>query len=345
MNTHKPLLCYDDIIFALQRHGGISAYWGKVTIVVAELAEKFDVQRTGKGGALKYLRRYLPIFTLARVFHSSYFRFNLNPFTQNVVTIYDFMYELGYLKTKGALINILQKKAAIWQADVIICISENTKQDLLKIYPNLCRGKKIEVIYLDSALSNVPDVYSDNFNLEEVIGDSPYILFVGKRSSYKNFDLLAEAFSESILSEQNFKLFCVGDSFSEGEQKRLFDLGILDQVVSFQNVDDVGLKLLYSKAFALIYPSLYEGFGVPLLEAMKCGCPVVASNTSSIPEVVKNAGILVNPKDYNSIRIALEKLLTPSVRENYIQLGYQRAKDFSWDKTVQQHMAIYESLI
>lgn len=342
----KQRLDYDDIIFRLQENGGISVYWRQVTttsLPEALEAQRFEVRRIRRFLPIPSMERFLPVFSSADIFHSSYFRFNLNPFSKNVITVYDFMYELGYLKTKGSFFNKLQKKAAIWQANVIVCISDSTKRDLIKLYPNLCKGKRVEVVYLDSPLQNIVQD-SCSSRIKSVV-KSPYILFVGKRSSYKNFRALATAFRQSSLSKGIHKICCVGPSFSKLEQQELSNLGIYDKVLNLQKVTDSELAELYQKAFVLVYPSLYEGFGLPPLEAMRCGCPVIASNTSSMPEVVGQSGILVDPRNIDEISAALEKLLDPKIRESYICKGLQQAKEFSWDRAIQKHIEIYQSLV
>ena len=101
---------------------------------------------------------------------------------------------------------------------------------------------------------------------------------------------------------------------------------------------------LYKNALALVYPSFYEGFGLPLLEAINCGCPTIAANTSSLPEVVGDAGILIDPKDAGTISTALEQLLDPATREEYRKQGFVQAASFSWEKTAQKHIEIYKAV-
>ena len=245
-------------------------------------------------------------------------------------------------------INIWQLKLALNAANAIVCVSENTKKDLLSIYPEF---------------KNHPDIYvvsnGVSFKFDETLNQQPpvkllelsrtmlkqYLLFVGKRINYKNFEAALLGFSESSLPKLGFHLLCVGSKFSEAENQLILSLGLHHSVLVVENITDQELNYLYQNAFALIYPSLYEGFGLQPLEAMSCGCPVIASNTSSIPEVVSDAGILINPHDTKKIASAMEALLSDETRNSYISKGFARAKLFSWEKTAQKYIEIYKSLV
>lgn len=115
-------------------------------------------------------------------------------------------------------------------------------------------------------------------------------------------------------------------------------------LIYISNVRKEELACLYHHAFAMIYPSLYEGFGLPPLEAMSCGCPVVASNSSSIPEVVRESGLLIDPYDVDSASSAFNQLLLTNVRDSLIKKGLLRAKLFSWDVVAKRYMEIYQYL-
>jgi len=339
----KIILHLDDIIYQLQGKGGISTYWSGLSSIISE-SQVFQTQHT----IGSKITRYLPVCTNAQIFHSSYYRIPLSKNTKQVVTIYDFLYEYGYLKTLNKPINIWQMKLAINTADAIVCISENTKKDLLTLYPDLKDHPKIYVVELAASLK-----YNESLNREtsgRVVDICKniihkYVLFVGKRVNYKNFQMALLGFFESSLPKQEFSMICVGSEFSEAEVKQFIKLGLQDKIISVKNATDKELNYLYQNAFALVYPSLYEGFGLPPLEAMNCGCPVIASNTSSIPEVVGDAGILVNPDDTKAIASGLEILLDDNVRHEYINKGLARAMLFTWEKTAQKHIEIYQSLI
>lgn len=336
-------LHFDDIIYQLQHHGGVSTYWKEITSRIVNTND-FEINRT----IGSKITRYLPVHTNAQIFHSSYYRIPLGKNVKTVVTIYDFLYEYGYLPTLNASINIWQMKLAINRADAIICISENTKKDLLSIYPNLINHRHIYAVGLGANLKideslniNPPDRLLNIDKTER----TRYVLFVGKRLKYKNFQSAIVAFSKSSLPKLGFSMICVGSNFSDTENQLLEKLGVQSNVIALENVTNRELNYLYQNAFALVYPSLYEGFGLPPLEAMNCGCPVIASNTSSIPEVVGDAGILINPEDTDAIASALEVLLDDNIRNKYIGRGLARAMLFTWEKTAQKHIAIYQSLV
>jgi glycosyltransferase involved in cell wall biosynthesis len=340
----KTKLHFDNIIYRLQKAGGISNYWQEITSRIIQTSS-YQIQQT-EGNRLT---RYLPVLSTADIFHSSYYRQPLSfNKTKTVVTIYDFIYEFGFIKTIGKEINIRQTSKAIQNADAIICISENTKKDFLLLYPELSDRHYIYVTKLGTSLTNnYIDRELASLKINELIKQrkEQYILFVGGRKYHKNFNVALLAFAESYLPKSDYLMVCVGSKFSDSEEEAIANLELQQKVIVLENVTSYDLQILYQNAFALLYPSLYEGFGLPPLEAMSCGCPVIASNTSSIPEVVSNAGILVDPKNIDEIKLALEAFLDSNYRHSYIQKGLARAKLFSWDEAAQQHIEIYKALV
>jgi glycosyltransferase involved in cell wall biosynthesis len=166
-----------------------------------------------------------------------------------------------------------------------------------------------------------------------------------KLSSLKNFDKLLEAYGSSLKLNQDFQLICFGGGdFSSSEVERVDNFQLGCKVVQISG-DDSMLTNLYRGATALVYPSLYEGFGIPPLEAMSFGCPVVCSNVSSIPEVVGNAGEYFDPEDLDSMIDAIEKVVYSEVVLNDLKLlGQKRIKLFSWDLCAKQTIEVYKSL-
>lgn len=139
---------------------------------------------------------------------------------------------------------------------------------------------------------------------------------------------------------------CRGGDFSSQESKLFSKLGILGKVkqISFKN--DGELAYIYKNALVYVLPSLYEGFGLTALEAFSVGCPVVASNTSSIPEVCGKAAVYINPEDIESIRIGVEKVLSDKkLRNDLIKLGSRQVKKFSWDRTVRKTLSVYKRVL
>ncbi len=255
-----------------------------------------------------------------------------------VVTVYDMIHELfpqyfpRYDKTTYL------KKLCCEQADKIIAISNCTKKDLVNLFG--IEPTKIEVIHLGNSLGNVlPKVASTGF-------DKPYLLYVGdRRRGYKNFHRLVEAFAQSPRLRDSLALVCFGGgAFTPWEKTKLNGLGITHQIHYIEG-DDRLFADYYRHARAFIYPSLYEGFGLPLLEAMGLGCPVICSNRDPMLEIADDAGIYFDPNDIDHIRHVLETALADdSLLQEKIKRGYQRAAMFNWDDTVKKTLAVYRSL-
>jgi glycosyltransferase involved in cell wall biosynthesis len=171
----------------------------------------------------------------------------------------------------------------------------------------------------------------------------PYLLFIGQRDGYKNFDILLRAFAHSSKLRKDFLLICFGGgTFSSVERKRIATLGLSLQDVIHVRGDDADLAGFYGEAAAFVYPSLYEGFGIPLLEAMALSCPVVCSNASSFPEVVGNAADLFDPFDEESLRSTIERVVfSMEHRDFLIGRGLDRARLFSWDRCAEETLQVY----
>ncbi len=179
----------------------------------------------------------------------------------------------------------------------------------------------------------------------ESIPSRPYYLYVGGRDSYKNFDCLLMAFTKAVSVRPDVALCVVGPPFNETEAKLIAGLKLTDHIKHYGYVCDRHLAKLYRCSIAFVYPSLYEGFGIPPLEAMSCKTAVVASNCSSIPEVVGDAGLLFDPRVNSDLADILLLLLdSPMERDRLITAGGLRSKLFNWDKTAAQTFDIYRSV-
>jgi glycosyltransferase involved in cell wall biosynthesis len=232
-----------------------------------------------------------------------------------------------------------RKKTLAQKATKIIAISENTKKDIIKF---LGIGEnKIEVIYLANSINSIKNI--DNINIEL---PKTYILFVGSRRGYKNFDLFIEAISPLLNDDVKLNVVCAGGGkFNDIEIEKLKNLKIKDRVFYYSGSDSV-LAYLYKKAIAFVFPSLYEGFGIPLLESFACGCPVICSRTSSLPEVAGDAALYFDPTDKLSILKSIQKVIyDDELRDQLVYKGSQRVKEFTWKKTAEKTKKLYEEIL
>ena len=256
--------------------------------------------------------------------------------TPSVLTVHDMIPEIfsDDLDPQGTEAEI--KRKACEYADAIICDSNNTKKDLLERIK--IPEEKIFVIPLASELT------SDMAMGVESVPACPYFLFVGSRAIYKNFVRLVLAFAPITRKWPDVKLYVIGPSFDSTERGLFRALNISDRVENLGRVSDRHLAKLYRCATALVYPSLYEGFGIPPLEAMACGGIVVCSNKSSLPEVTGEACISIDPMDTDSLSQGLLEALNLGVdsRQDLIHKGLNRASQFSWGETTNRTIAVYQ---
>lgn len=347
-------IIYDNIIFFLQKAGGISIYWAelikrlkyKKNIVFYEsenqniFRKEIDIKTQKESSFDLRFLRYLPFMkklSSKSVFHSSYYRVSLKKDVVNITTVHDFTYE--YFRSGLAkYIHIWQKGFAIKKSDGIICVSENTKNDLMKFYP-MIEKSKIKVIY-NGVGEEFIKLEKPNFfliNKFEILKDKKYILYIGDRSNYKNFDIAIEVINEL----KDFYLVVIGGKdFEDGEKEKIKN--IKNRIYHFRGISGDDLNIVYNNAFCLLYPSSYEGFGIPISEAMKAGCPVISTNISSIPEVAGDAGLLVNNIQANDFIIEIRKLENNKFRNSLINKGFEQSKKFSWDKCFDETYKFYQ---
>ncbi len=212
-----------------------------------------------------------------------------------------------------------------------------TKKDIIQFY-DIDPGA-IEVIPLASSLDSVEPV-------KGLVLPSRYIVFVGNRSVYKNFNFFIRSISPLLLKDRTLHIVCAGGTqFDDEEANLLSGLGISGQVHHYP-IDDSILRAIYSGAELFVFPSLYEGFGIPMLEAFGAGCPVAASRSSSLPEVGGDAARYFDPLDPSSLLAAVEEIVTdPSLQRTMRDRGRQRFQDFSWGKTAEETKKVYEKLL
>jgi glycosyltransferase involved in cell wall biosynthesis len=254
-----------------------------------------------------------------------------------VLTVWDMIHE-GFTKQfKDGPLVVEMKRKAIEAAHSIICISENTRNDLLERYPHV--EGRVSVTHLASELNE------SLAHGPEFVPSRPYFLYVGARAGYKNFSTLLVAFGKLAGARRDLALCVVGTPFTAAERRDVTETKLSGRVEHYGQVSDAQLAKLYRHSIALVYPSLYEGFGLPLLEAMACGTAVVASNRSSLPEVLGGAGLLFDPATDDLADVLLSLIDDPAKRERLVTLGWERARDFSWDRTAEQTLDVYRSVV
>ncbi len=254
-----------------------------------------------------------------------------------VITVHDLIHEI-YYKDFGFDKDFRPKKKIIERADQVICVSNATKQDLLKYY-NI-NEKKISVIYHGKQKT------INNKECEFKI-IKPYFLYLGSRKRYKNFRILLESFTLEKNIFKDFEIICFGGGKFLKEEKNLFQkLKIReDQIKHYSGNDDV-LYYLYKNAVALVYPSHYEGFGMPILEAMNLNCPVISSNTSSMPEVFGDAALSFDPKNKIELLECLKSIaFDDKIKNKIIKNGKIRSELFSWEKCSKETLKVYDKLL
>jgi glycosyltransferase involved in cell wall biosynthesis len=261
----------------------------------------------------------------------------------SVLTVYDMIHEkFPELYPKKDPTKIWKQKV-IERADSIIAISKNTKQDIIQSYD--IEPDRISVVYLGNPLEQA--LHNSNhkqFHKTPWLS-SKYILFVGSRERYKNFQYFVSSITPLLQKHEDLYLFCAGGGrFTPAEKKQFIKLNILSKVHYFSINDEMMIDL-YKNAQAFVFPSLYEGFGLPVLEAFSCGCPLIVSQTSSLSEIAGDAARYIDPYDEISIVDGVESLLNESkYREELIRKGYERQKLFSWEKTARETKKVYENI-
>lgn len=360
-------ILYDHQMFSRAKFGGIPKYFCELIKNLpehydAEIAVLFSNNQHLKDNYQFFKKPYLPIpsqesrlrghlraktysinqfYSTQKIrqkkydlFHPTYFdpyflKVIKKPF---IVTVHDLIvFKFPDVLRKQQQMAEMEK--IINKAERIIAISENTKKDtidILKINP-----EKIDVIY-------------HGFNrFDGKPGENPYgryILFVGARLGYKNFRSLALAFKKLIEKDPVLKLICVGNAFTPFEVEELRRLNIFDNVLQM-GVNEQKLNELYFHALSFINPSLYEGFGMSLLEAFSNNCPVCLSNSSCFPEIAADAGIYFDPYDSDSIYETIAKVIYDNEFSNRLrQAGQRRLLSFSWKKCAMETALSYKKV-
>lgn len=363
-------IVYDYQIFSSQKYGGISRYIVEVANRIGETTKNevrvlsplyFNAYLTSRSPGVKVAGFKMPVIKFSHRIYGAVNRALAGPMLhwlkpdlvhetyyasksvkprkyKVVVTVYDMIHEQFSADFPADDSTRKDKASAVARADHVICISEHTRRDLVNLLG--VPHEKTSVIHLGFSLRT-------GGGRVDIHVRRPFLLYVGTRSGYKNFACLLQAYAASGTLMKSLDLVTFGGGAMTSKEVNLFgQLGIpSENLHQIQGGDDV-LEGLYRRATALVYPSLYEGFGIPPLEAMSFDCPVVCSNTSSMPEVVGDAALLFDPLSAEALGKALVAVLEDAgLRQALITRGRERIKNFSWDKCAQQTMTVYQQVL
>lgn len=354
---------YDNKVYYIQKFGGVSVVFNELQ---KRALKDVDIQcrfvEYGEGGnsyqeslnipenlviqkSPKFfgLKRLLPVRVKGNepfIFQSTYFSYCSNLNAININTVHDFIEARVGNDKKGSKLRSLYQGYIIGKSDIIVCISENTKRDLFDLYPHVKRDI-VHVIY-----NSASDIYHIKKNVEKELPfpKGTYLIYVGARAQRKNYHLLRD-----VIGQTSYNLIIVGSKLSEEEKQELEKHIPASRYVDLGFTEDERLNELYNNAAALVYPSSYEGFGIPVLEAQQAGCPVIALNTSSIPEVIsskpENCPLLMQKDTKEELLSKIRLLSNKDLMAQVSFDGLENAKRFSWDKMYYEYRCLYEKLL
>jgi len=367
----------DGIIYQLQSHGGISRVFSEILPRMCSIEDSLHVQILTQGSlkqqlpkhknitscSVPYIDRYPypkqlwgPIINIVnkimhnlktgkgknKIWHSTYYTTPQKWCGHSVATVHDMVFERFPQFYNGPKFDLFRqrKRLSVQQADAVICVSDTTRQDILRFYDL----DKNRVHVVPNACSSVFR-HLDNKEPPKINQiKQPFLLYLGNRARYKNFEVLAKAYSLWSHRKDISLVLVGGKPISESEQQLIEELEITTQVKMLKDADDETLCHLYNNALAFVYPSIYEGFGIPLLEAMACGCQIIASRIPSTVEVAGDYPIYFEPEDINDLLRALDIASSEEANPKHIQLGFETVKAYSWDKTAAQTLQIYQAI-
>ena len=350
---------YDHQTFSLQDYGGISRLYTELmrpvhdepetelSILVSnnvnlEELSQFRHINLMKESTWKYkipiiynLNKLYSIYKIKNssydIFHPTYYDSYFLKYLKGkpfVVTVHDMIHELILSRSKGFIMDkiVAGKKVLLQEAARIIAVSECTKKDVVEMLG--IDKNKIDVIPLASSMER------NNLKKPEKLIENDYILFVGNREAYKNFSFFLESVALLLNQQKELKVICGGGGkFTEKETLLISKLRLQNKVVQVAIKNDITFISLYSNALCFVFPSLYEGFGIPILEAFSCGCPCALSNRSSLPEVGSDAAVYFNPEDSESVYSAIFQLLNnEELRREKIKKGTKEYNYFHGKK-------------
>lgn len=284
------------------------------------------------------------------IIHSNNFRFPKDISAKKVVTIYDvcFMDCPEYTTEANRLFCYKGTLDSMLFADKIIAISEYTKKRLLHFFP-FVDDKKVEVVYCGNRNTLLKEKVDSKLIEKFALNVDEYFLSVGTIEPRKNYGTLIKAYKLYKERTKSPKKLCIAGGYGwmqENFKSEIMELGLTDDVIVTGYVSDEELSNLYRHCFTFVYPTWYEGFGLPVLEAMNFDRPVIASNVTSIPEITEDAAILTTPGDVEALADAMSQLEKDSVLySQLVDKAKQRLELFSWEKSAEQLVEIYRNLI
>ncbi|MFN4254970.1 MAG: glycosyltransferase family 4 protein [Saprospiraceae bacterium] len=370
-------ILFDHQVFAWQRFGGISRYFAELIRGLrargeqAVLPSHFYTQNIhlqelvgetlrpiaqpefpGKKLLQNFLGRRYSLRALRElrpdVLHPTYFDPYFLPTAERlgipfVLTVHDMIHEkFGHGSGGRFSIDatvVPGKKLLAERAAAIVAVSEHTKRDLLEIYPQL-PPDKITVIWHGNSLKINPKAPLQ-LNLPE-----QFVLFVGNRGGYKNFSFFIREMAELLRERTGLFAVLAGSSpFSETEKGQLNALKISDKCLHQPFRDDAELGEIYRRAACFVFPSRYEGFGIPVLESFAAGCPAVLHESSSLPEVGGAAALYFRENEPGSLKFAVQNLLdAPEKQAALREAGFSQLQKFTWEKSVAAHLELYKKV-
>lgn len=356
-------ILYDSQIFWLQKFGGISRYFDELCkhgkakfdyIVAGKYSENvyapdiskmqpFPIKKNfkGKGRLIRFANNCSDKKAIRKddydIYHSTYYYVTEYPKNKpTIITAYDFIHELFPKNFPTDRFTVPAKNKSLHNATRIISISQNTKDDLLRLYPDIDESK-IDVVHL--AIEWKPREKNAQNRFEK-----PYILFTGQRGGYKNFVTFTKAIAP-ILTSNDLFLVCTGQPFNEQEKSLFNELKIQARVFSLFAGEDE-LRTLYENALCFVFPSKYEGFGLPILEAFVSECPAVLANASCFPEIAGVAAEYFDPDNEIDMRKKIADVVqSETLRQELVTKGLEQYKKFTMEKMIERTLNTYNLAI
>lgn len=257
-----------------------------------------------------------------------------------VLTVHDLIPEIYYRNASKKPVKLdkwlYSKEKALRGASRIMCVSKFTKKNLLEYYPFL-NSSKIDIVY--HGIHPFMGKYKENIY-------GKYILYVGNRIGYKNFLFTIESLLPLLRKYKDLFVLCTGANFTKEELQYLAEWNLINQIVQVGYVDDYALSSLYHNALCFIFPSLYEGFGIPILESFVNECPACIAETTCFPEIAEEAASYFDPHDKDSILTSVTKVIEDKEFANTLRRkGLERAKLFTWENSTNKVLQTYQNAL